>query len=104
MNANVSNSGGSNDALPSRGRTRAASIGARRDGVAEPAGGELERRGHVLDLDLRLEHDARALGALAQLAADRVHARPAGVEQDQRRGGEPLDRHRLAHALGSADR
>ena len=48
----------------------------------------------------RLDRDAGALGALRELAARRSRPAEARVVEDQRRLGEPLDRHRLAHALG----
>ena len=101
MKANVSYSGGSNGTPPSlRARPRERIICCERDGVAEPAGGQLQRGGHVLDLDLRLDLHARLLRALAQLAAHRVVGAEARVEEDQRRVGEALDRHRLAQPLG----
>ena len=76
----------------------------RADGVAEPARGELERRGQVLDLDRRLDPHAGLLRALAQLAAHRVVGAPARVVEDQRRLGERLDRDRLARrGSGSAE-
>ena len=72
-----------------------------RDRVAEPAGGELERSVHVLDLDHGLELDARALRPLEQLPAGRVAPAVVRVVEDQRRGGEPLDRDRLALRISS---
>ena len=84
------------DGAELRNALRAAQQRARADRVAEAAGGEVERGGHVLDLDQRLEPHAGRLRALAQLDADRVLRGPAGVVEDQRRVGELLDRHRLA--------
>src|SRR3954449_3839672 len=58
------------------------------DRVAEPAQREIERGLDVLDLDLRLDRHARALGALGKLAASRVVGAEARVVEDQRRVGE----------------
>jgi hypothetical protein len=73
---------------------------ARADRVAEPAQGQIERRVDVLHLDHGLDRDARALRALRDLPARRILGAEARVVEDQRRVGEPLDRHRLLDALG----
>ena len=84
----MSYSGGSSETLCSlREKPRVTSTLGVGDRVAEPARGEVERSGHVLDLDLRLEPDAGALGALVELAAHRVDRAPARVVEDRRRGG-----------------
>ena len=87
------------DAVEPRQPARAQQL-ARAQRVAEAAGGELQRGGDVLDLDLRLELHPGRLRALAQLAAHRVVGAPARVVEDQRRVGESLDRHRRAQAFG----
>ena len=67
-----------------------------------PGGDEPQRDVLQLHLDPRLQADAERLGALGELAADRVVVGGLGVVEDQRRRGEPLDRRGPARALGSA--
>ena len=67
--------------------------------VAEAAGHQLQRAGHLLDLDLGLDAHALALGPLGQLAARRVERAVAGGRQDQRQAGQPLH----ASSAGAGD-
>ena len=75
-------------------------VGAGEVGVADAGGDEPQRDVLELDLDLRLQADAEGLRALGELAADRVVVGGLGVVEDQRRGGELLDRGGLPGALG----
>ena len=87
MKANVSYSGGSNGTPAERAaRARASAMIARGATVSpSPRAARSSAAVDVLDLDLRLELHAGALGALAELAARRVVGAPAGVVEDQRR-------------------
>jgi hypothetical protein len=51
-------------------------------------------------LHARPQADAERLGALGELAADRVVIGRLGVVEDQRRRGEPLDRGRALRPPG----
>src|SRR5918994_2160444 len=83
-----------------RGEVRHARVRARQVGVAEPGGDELQRDVDQLDLHARSQADAERLGALGELAADRVVVGRLGVVEDERRRGEPLDRGRPVRPPG----
>jgi len=74
-------------------RVCAREVGAAHAGRDEPQRDVLE-----LHLDLRLQTNAERLGALGELAADRILVGALGVVEDQRRRGEPFDRGGLACA------
>ena len=78
----------------------ASRITARGDRVAEPARGELQRGGRCTRPRSAARSSRRPRWARSRswrrIGSSRA---PARVVEDQRRGGEPLDRHRLAHAL-----
>ena len=73
---------------------------ARDDRVPQPARGELQGRLDVLDVDLRLDGDADALGKLGELAAHGVLRAVARVGQDERHARERLDRDRRRTRAG----
>ena len=95
--AKVSCSGGSNVVRRQlRREVRGVGVGAGEVGVAGARGHEPERQVHELDLDARPQAQAVGLGAVGELAPDRVVVGRFGVVEDQRRARERLDRDRGA--------
>ena len=77
-----------------RREVRGVGVGAGEVGVPGARGHEPEGQVHELDLDARPQAQAVGLGAVGELAPDRVVVGRFGVVEDQRRAGERLDRDR----------